>query len=333
MAALPDKLPLSPLLRQFLEVQHRRNAAMPIGSVETHPEDRVFAEFSILQEIPPVILDANTLFNDVRYAARKGKQTALLTGANVGAFRLFVAQHVIDEIYEHGDRLAALKGGEPERFFQAWEEMYLPLIRRVDDWEVLLDLLTPQERQRIDMLRSRDPDDVPSACLSLVLGGFYFSEDRYALEAVYGSDADFELHHQWVDILKVGGDSFALDNLQQSTATVAAVTSVITWEGIKWIASKTHPLVVAGVLAFAVALLRKLPPEKRESTVQMGGHVLNMIAEVVKQANMTSNLFASFCPVTPSLSSLGEILGSRIALKRACLYSLARERASSRSAK
>lgn len=57
-----------------------------------------------------------------------------------------------------------------------------------------------------------------------------------------------------------------LDNLQQSTATVAAVTGVMTWEGIKWIASRTHPLVVAGILAFVVVLLRKLPPEKREHT-------------------------------------------------------------------
>lgn len=61
--------------------------------------------------------------------------------------------------------------------------------------------------------------------------------------------------------------------------------------------------------------------------------MVNMIATVVEQANLASDLFASFGPATQSLPSLGEILGSRRALKRACPYSLARERAASRSAK
>lgn len=74
MSALPDALPPSPLLRQFLEVQHRRKAAIPIGSVETYPEDRIFAEFSTMREITPVVLDTNTLLNDVRYAVGKGSR-------------------------------------------------------------------------------------------------------------------------------------------------------------------------------------------------------------------------------------------------------------------
>jgi hypothetical protein len=58
---------------------------------------------------------------------------------------------------------------------------------------------------------------VPSAVLALLLGAFFLSEDGKPLRAVY-RDADLSCHHEWVDILKTGGDAGQLGK----TLTMAA---------------------------------------------------------------------------------------------------------------
>jgi hypothetical protein len=72
-----------------------------------------------LKDIPVVILGANTLLGDISHGVKGGKHTTLVPGANVGAFRLFAARHVVDEIYEHGQEFAAGTKVDASRFFKA----------------------------------------------------------------------------------------------------------------------------------------------------------------------------------------------------------------------
>lgn len=93
-------------------------------------------------------------------------------------------------------------------FLRAWLLQYLPLIRGVPVADEHQAWLAPAELARVRRLAGpgQDPDDVPFAVLALLLEAFFLSEDGKPLRAVYG-DADLSGHHNWVDILKAGGDA------------------------------------------------------------------------------------------------------------------------------
>ena len=130
-----------------------------------------------------MVVDANWLRNDVLRAARGGQQTVLVNLANQQSARPFCAPHVLEEVDKHRDEWCRDAGVDPDQFSSTWHHWYLPLIRCVEPPE---GLLSPTEKERIDLLGTRDPDDVPSACLAILLGAAFISSDGPAAEAVYG---------------------------------------------------------------------------------------------------------------------------------------------------
>src|SRR5689334_21308104 len=72
--------------------RNRGRAAEPL---RLPTADGVFPS-SLIVSPSPVVPDANVLRNDVLYACRRGRPTALVTAAKGGLLRLFAARHVVD---------------------------------------------------------------------------------------------------------------------------------------------------------------------------------------------------------------------------------------------
>jgi predicted nucleic acid-binding protein len=171
-------------LREVLRAGHLANASEPIAGVA---DDGAF-----LDSLPwgsagqPVVVDANWLRNDLLRFFLRQEQTIMLTAANSGLLRLYCARHVLDEVDEHHATWALAKDLPAADVLHSWRQNYLPLLRRVDP---PIGLLTADEQARIDVLHVRDPDDVPSATLALLLQAPLVSGDKRLTQAVYGSGA------------------------------------------------------------------------------------------------------------------------------------------------
>lgn len=158
----------------------------------------------------PVVVDANRLRDELLRAAVSPTRTVLVNGANQGFFRLFCAQHVIDEVRKHHGRWAQDKNVSPEALRRAWDSQYRPFVHVVDP--VPEQALTRIEARRIRVLSSQDADDVPSASLALMLGALFLSNDHRPLEAVYDA-VPVQLTDNWVAVLMAGGDAEVLSGL------------------------------------------------------------------------------------------------------------------------
>jgi hypothetical protein len=136
-------------------------------------------------------------------------------------------------------------------FLSTWLTEYLPLIRVIPPHPSHLAMLSPTEAQRIRALAGKDPDDVPSATLALLLEAFYLSNDRPALAAVYGEDSDLTEHAEWVEILKADGDAGQLGKMFTFTVNLSVLAGSGIVGGIKRLASATGPwvLIAAGIFA------------------------------------------------------------------------------------
>jgi hypothetical protein len=100
---------------------------------------------SYLVDPRPVVPDANILRNDLLYACRRRRRTTLVNGANSGFLRLFCAQHVVAEVWEHSLEWSERGQVAPAAFESSWQSEYLPLIRVVSDASLLSDWLSPVE--------------------------------------------------------------------------------------------------------------------------------------------------------------------------------------------
>ncbi|WP_423783048.1 hypothetical protein [Ferrimicrobium acidiphilum] len=56
--------------------------------------------------MPPIVVDANVLRNDILYSCRNDRRTSLVVATNAGFLRMFCAEHVIEEVDEHSQRWA-----------------------------------------------------------------------------------------------------------------------------------------------------------------------------------------------------------------------------------
>lgn len=173
--------------------------------------------------LPPVVPDTNILRNDIRRTCRDGQRTTLLNLANCGALRIFCPVHVVAEVGRRAEKFST--GIGVDTFRDVWQRRYLPLLRIIDG--VPESALTATERARIARLNAIDPDDVPAAQLALVTGAFFLSNDKSALEAVYGTSLDRTRHHRWLAILQAGGNASEVANLFDATGLVGRVAAVL----------------------------------------------------------------------------------------------------------
>jgi predicted nucleic acid-binding protein len=189
------------------------------------------------------VLDANVIRDDLLKACRTSQTTALLESGARGGLRVYCAEHVPDEVDEHlPEWVSAIDLTEAKR---VWELCYVPLLRVVD---VPRDPpLTTDEWTRINVLREKDPDDVPTAILTLLINSPVASKDKPLLRAVYGGDADIDQLAEWLPRILAGRTIAEADQIIAAGVTL----------------SNALASVAVGTIAEAVAGLRRMPKSGR----------------------------------------------------------------------
>lgn len=118
---------LDDAIRQFLLKIHAHNAARPIRlpyDSGQFPDPGYGAV--LLRESLLVVPDTNILLQDLRQSCRSRRRQTLVNAANVGAIRLFCAEHVVDEMYKHIELDALPASTTREELLERWECEYLP---------------------------------------------------------------------------------------------------------------------------------------------------------------------------------------------------------------
>jgi hypothetical protein len=120
----------------------------------------------------------------------RGSRTTLITAADTGDYRLFAAEHVIDEVFEHAARwcqetassLTRSSGDGMRSICRSSES--LPLAQLYSRCSAMT------SEPASNVTRCVDPDDVSAITLAILLQGLYLSNDSEALWAVYGDRLD-----------------------------------------------------------------------------------------------------------------------------------------------
>lgn len=278
--------------------------------------------------VPPIVVDANVLRNDILYSCRNDRRTSLVTAANAGFLRMFCAEHVIEEVNEHSQRWAQEGRVKQTAFVDRWKEEYLRLIRCVD---VPNGLLTESEAKAVGELERIDNDDVPSATLARLLGGFYLSEDKRALEAVYGSELNFETHRAWVDAIRSGSNSAQITRASQAALIAPAILGEGLFGAWRFLYSKSPWLLVSTILGlggFGYLIWRSDQDKVKGALASLGDGLLAIGETVTAFRNYMLQCQAAFSRVFPVVPNWQDMRGSHNGeqvLARHCLYSLARE--------
>ena len=147
---------------------HRASAS---SQLRLPSEGGAFPSAYMVQPLP-VVPDANWLRGDIRYACLHQGRTVLVNAANEQSLRIFCAQHVIEEVFEHSREWTerATPHVSHEDFMTRLRNEYLAVIRVVPNDGVPYTWMSPDERARIAALTDRD--DVPSVILALAVRGF-----------------------------------------------------------------------------------------------------------------------------------------------------------------
>lgn len=321
-------------VREMLLDSHYRNADEPIHGPDEHGAFPGWQLGTGLSGggVPPVVIDANVLRNEIRRACR-GQRTTLVTATNAGAIRLFAASHVVAELHEHGERWARESNVSHAAFQARWEAEYRPLVREVRDGDLSLALLDPVERERVEHLAAVEPDDVPSVILSLVLGAFFLSEDGRAVRAVYGSDIDLESHRGWLEVLKAGGDAGELGKSLFVAGAVPFAGAAGVVSLTRWLAQRFSPwLPLALGVGVAGALRSRVSPERWQDLRGVLSDLAEAVAHISSQHRIALERFRQAAASAPAWSALAHGNRPEMVLARACLYTLARSPTSPLSA-
>jgi predicted nucleic acid-binding protein len=318
-------------LRVFMAELHGKRSERPIVSAD----GRGLFPDAAVGDVPPVVVDANTLRNDVLYGCAHGDQaTTLVTAANSGFIRLFCARHVLDEVVEHHARWAHEKGVPIEAFVSLWDRHYAPLLRLVA--EVPDGLLGPEESRRVEELRQVDPDDIPSVTLALLLEAFYLSEDGPATTAVYGREHPSEELRAWRRVLQAGGDAGLLGSMFEGATALASgfageMRNQLSRRAGGW--SRGFRLGVgAAVLGGTGILAHRLLSIRQRDVREVIRRAAEAAAALRDEHTSALEQLRAAQPTTPSWAELGAAVAAENVLLRACLRCLARSQRSGGSA-
>jgi predicted nucleic acid-binding protein len=309
----------------LLSSLHERNATSPIEGPDENGVLREPFFSSWLGDALPIVVDANILRHEIGRTCRTGKRTILVTGANARAFRLFCADHVLDEVAAHGPKWAAAMNIEAAAFASAWDSTYLPLIRRVSAIR-LHDVLTAGERDRITSLETVDPDDVPSATLALAIGALFLTKDNAAYEAVYAKPATAKTREGWLEPLRSGGDSAELQQLITMVSAIPTLTSAGVWHSVRWMHARS-PIGILAAGVVTAALLLSIPASSyRRALDGMIVGASRLHEEIFQPYFEAMARVRGALPPFPPWDDLVDCTTRNAALTRACLYRLVRSR-------
>ncbi len=105
------------------------------------------------------VFDTCMFLNDIKYALKKRRQTALLYGAKLGGVKVFASVNVRDEMPRKITELMPQWGINPQEALHVWEKEYAPWIRFVDPSGM------PRASARLAALERRDLTDLQTGQL------------------------------------------------------------------------------------------------------------------------------------------------------------------------
>jgi predicted nucleic acid-binding protein len=238
---------------------------------------------ALLPEIRWEIVDTNVLLKNIKKDVELlPSATAMRQLRTAGALRLLAPDHVELEMEEHLDRWMTDRNVDPALARSIWEHVYKPAIRFVD-----MGAFAAKD-SRLVALRARDPDDVPTAALALLLGRKALSEDRHLID--YG----LATGQPWLRTVLATGHVALGETVQFGAVGTVAVTG----QGIAQLALSARALsttrdgrrlllalglLVLGSIAFAAVLRRRHEPSRQwldqtagavTAALQEGGRVV-----------------------------------------------------------
>ena len=339
-----------------MDAQHRRfkpRIAQPLGATSpTAPNEAgefpvalgtvgrpLFLRINQPMAVRPVVVDSNALRGDLLHAIKTGRRTALLDAADGYGIRPFCPEHVALEVKEHFSEWLAKNGDEAEAR-RIFDQQYRPLLRVV---AVPSGPLHPEEAGRIDRLRKKDADDVPTAILALMLDAPVLTRDHALLQAVHGDDVDLEAQKRWVDLAQAGRVLSDTDRAAWGTAAVVQLAGYGAYSGVRALLRllASLPLPAQAIILGTAAVALYLGRSRLAETAKSSGEALRAIAEqlgpVIGQLLSERELaLAMLLAARPpsGRDAYYEMPGipeasSAEALTRLCLYALSRSEARS----
>lgn len=317
----PDRTRIEAALAYLAETQERNRSAEiarpdPYGAFPGSWLNGLLRGESLL-----VVPDTNVLLGDIGHFFETGRRTVLGSAANSGALRLFCAQHVHDEVYQHSEERAPKYGATRSEYLDLWAREYLPLMRTMDAGELPADFLAPSERARVDSLG--ESKDVPSVTLALALGAFFLTKDRPARRAVYAVDATPEELDKWLDTIIDGGDADELEKMIVAALTMPGLAI----GGTVWLArslAKTPPFVYLPIAGVGVYLLSRISSETYKRIGRGLGEFGSFLLEIHRPYAEALERFRAMAPPIPTWEELAETNDRKLVRARACLHKLAR---------
>jgi predicted nucleic acid-binding protein len=313
-------------IQQLVGTLHRRTHVAPIAYADSAG---AFPATVLLPRVFPLVLDANMIRGELIRMGGSGR-TVLVNAANSGVFRLFVAEHVVDEVWEHYATWARRRKVAAADVRAAWESGLLPLLRCVtvpDAWA------TVDESARLARLArpapGGDPDDVPTATLALLLGAPLLSRDGKPLEAVYGPGFDKETHIEWLNALRAGGDLGPLGQYLQLSTNLIVLLGKGVIGGLRAAAGRWSWSAALLAIAGCGAVVSLLAPADLRKRIGSGiGTVLEVsltfMAGVTAAHQRAEEQFRTLAAPSPSDERILADLAPQASIGRLCLRELAR---------
>ncbi len=280
---------------------------------------------TVAPDAVPIVVDANILHDCIGRSAKRREPTALVTIANTRAARIYCAPHVLAEFVKYRDKWAAEYGVSTAAYQEAFNTYYRPLVRRVPT-DGLEEMLLPDERARLDVLRIEDADDVPTATLTIALGALPMTRDHAPWKAVHGAPTDAATLHLWVDRLMNVGNRAETENLQSFTlvGVTAPGAVAIHWAGKLYRFSPVAFGIAAAAIVGAAFCVPRPAYQKAWDALKTG---FGRLDEAIMTPHVQANEELQHeLPPFPGWDDLVAATSRDAALGRACLYRLARSR-------
>jgi hypothetical protein len=291
-----------PEIDRLLRERHGANSRAELRV----PDDTGAFPPALLGRPRAVVADTTYLCQDVAYACRQDKRTALVTLANEGLLRIFCAEHVAAEVIEKGELRSANRAARVSRaeFIARWKAEYLPHIRIVPDDAIPDDWLAPAELARLDTLRQTgELDDPPSVKLALVTASPYISKDSRALAAVYGNTHTVD-PAAWLDALHAAGDAAELERMLAGVLMLGVGAAMPLVYLARALRGLLGPLSVAPAAAAGAVAWQWLKDPGRAGLRAGAGDVVSGVLELALVEQLREARFESVRPAVPSVPEL-----------------------------
>lgn len=198
------------------------------------------------------VVDADVMLANVFHQARHGVTPKLVSAARWGTLRLFAADHVYFEVYEHLPRVAADADASYTNVREIFERDHLPLIRFVT--------VDPDLSPELRAHQVADPSDVPTGVLAeLIAPAVLYSRDRHLKRHQLAAP-------DWLEASQATLDAGESDRTTQSIALMMAIPPTGFIGLVRWLGTTLNvsPWAI-GALLLAMAAKPLSDPQRRRT--------------------------------------------------------------------